>query len=1032
MKKISAFVLTLILALTFAQFPTFAAQNTITLFPEYPSELPRDYDYEVTVSNGTQTYSLPVYNATRQKNNYVSVKNTDSWRRFCEFSFTGEVTVSIKVKTKMSSYAVLPTSKGIASSCEDDVVSFKITEPSDLVFRINDDHNTILSIFAYPPETDVPNESDSNLIYFKAGLNNTDYNFSLDEYGQLTIPDGYEVYLEPGALVTARLKTVARQTEGIKIYGRGAFLDPRLNRYNDNTYMLYGSNGSNYEIRDVKFLDAHCFNLCFSNIDNLTIDNIKILSSEISSDGISIWGKGDGSSGGKLNNNLVVKNSYLYCNDNAFVITSANGLSVTNCTIGTGYAIIYPQGTVNNWTLDNIDVFRMGNFFRATMTVGDINNWNITASNIRAEDALTCSAFIRAVNQYGGNKNITFNNISLPALTTYEANLTTLGTTSLTANCNNVYINGVKLNSSYNGFKKGTVTGLTLNYGSTFNETLAGANTYNPKSASYVGDKTVTIGGYTLPFDEIGVINENGVNYLPAGHVLSYLGYEITQTATSLTAENANGKVVLKDSFADVYGFDSAKLTNYPILRNGKIMVSATLLEEVFGLTAEDNGTNIKINALLERNLLKNGGFENLNYSYFNTTYANTTDWAHYNFGNMNCETSTVRSGNCAMYLWAKNGGDRGVAQNISKAIQTYGAGTYRFEAYVKLGDYSHDNYTPATQIVFGMVSPAYQLASTAAFNSTITQTVTADTWTKFVHEITVTDPSSDGYDRALFFIGAQAPSSSNNCVAFYVDDAALYYTPAVSNADELKALTPPIVEGEVFDCWYDTKTSNPVTVDNISGKVNVMPKYKTLNGMTGTLATSNTDDKPVERGAEYTNSFYLQGAQARVGQSTETGLRFITVNNKTFENALKENYSGVKYGTLVAVKKYISGGLLNADTEKVSNVQALQIWRTTEETGTDYQKYTACVINIDKQNFKTDVVARPYFTYTDNSGIERIYYGGQYDANLYKIAKSAYNAVGSNGSYIESEQTRTQLWEKIISVIDGNIGDNDESLKFN
>ena len=84
---------------------------TLVQYPTYPDELPRDYDYEVSVTQGDKIINLPVYNASRQINSYHSEKNTDSYRRFCEFAFEGEVTVSVKVKKEMTSYAVLPSSK---------------------------------------------------------------------------------------------------------------------------------------------------------------------------------------------------------------------------------------------------------------------------------------------------------------------------------------------------------------------------------------------------------------------------------------------------------------------------------------------------------------------------------------------------------------------------------------------------------------------------------------------------------------------------------------------------------------------------------------------------------------------------------------------------------------------------------------------------------------------------------------------------------------------------------------------------------
>jgi hypothetical protein len=135
-QKTLSLIITLFLILTFFSFPTevFGAVASVSpnngelnIYPEYPQQLNRDYDYEVTVSAGGKTQTIPVYNPSRLKNSFNASKGTDSWRRFCEFAFEGEVTVSVKTKLKVSSYSVLPSSKGIESTFNTDTITFKLT-----------------------------------------------------------------------------------------------------------------------------------------------------------------------------------------------------------------------------------------------------------------------------------------------------------------------------------------------------------------------------------------------------------------------------------------------------------------------------------------------------------------------------------------------------------------------------------------------------------------------------------------------------------------------------------------------------------------------------------------------------------------------------------------------------------------------------------------------------------------------------------------------------------------------------------------
>ena len=722
--------------------------ETLVQYPTYPDELPRDYDYEVSVTQGDKTINLPVYNASRQINGYHGVKDTDSFRRFCEFAFDGEVTVSVKVKQKMSSYAILPSSKGIDSTYSDGVITFKMAKPDNILLRLNDDHNTILSILADPIETNRPKETDPNTIYFKAGLNNIsmasvrEFNLNLD--GVFKIPTGCTVYLEPGALVTARI-TIDSLSENVKITGRGSFLDPRLDRINGQpAYMLYTYDASKINVENVKFLDAHCFNLCFTRIRDLTLNNVRVLSSEISTDGLSLWGSTDGSTN---NDNILVDNCYFYNNDNVFVITSSNGLTVKNCTFGTRHAIFYPQGKVNDFNLENIDIFRMGDFFRGTMNMasdgGDVT-WNITGKDIRGEDALTVNSFIYMRDQLNGNKKIYFENISLPTISS-TSQIYVTNTTNANFECNNVFVNyGTKLNSK-NVLTAYGAEGVNLKFGANFDEKSAGVGTYAKavKKVSYEGAPTIKIGGYTLPFEAVGALDVEG--YIPAENVLKIINNKKDTTKFSKTV-------------------DGVKLISLDFLRNSHKL----------NVTVNDKGVAISTPDATGVNLLKNPGFENithdLSFEMQYNTYARSKDWTCFNFGEIHVtDKDKAKSGKSAIRVSYKGGAqDRGLMQYITPAIKTYGAGTYTFEAWVRLGPTEKAN----TNVRFGLVQSSWQLDG--AKNNLANVTLTSE-WTKITHTVKITDPNADGYDRAFFFIG-NTVSGVNN-LDFYIDDAALYFS---------------------------------------------------------------------------------------------------------------------------------------------------------------------------------------------------------------------------------------------------------------
>ncbi len=715
---------------------------TLVQYPTYPDELPRDYDYEVSVTQGDKTINLPVYNASRQINAYHSEKDTDSYRRFCEFAFEGEVTVSVKVKKEMTSYAVLPSSKGIDSTFDNGVITFKMTQPDNLLIRLNDDHNTILSIFGEAIEKDAPTELTPNVIYFKAGLNNLSItspkSFDLNERGVFTIPSGYTVYLEPGALVTARL-TIEQNAQNVKIMGAGSFLDPRLDRVEVTpSYMVYGYNVDNVAIENVKFLDAHCFNLCFCGIDTINIKGVKLLSSEISSDGITFW-----ANSGKLNENLVIEDCYLYVNDNATVVTGAESLVFRNCTFGTKHGIFNPHGEVHDYNLENINVFRMGDFFRSYVSSADLPDavWNVTGKNIYAEDALVGNSFILLQNQFNGKKTIKFENISLPNFSN-KNDVYIINTTNLDFTCDNMFIrNGTKLDSSAVLTQSGT-EGTKFTFGTSFDENSAQAGSYKKavKKVNYKGEPTIKVGGYTLPFDAKGALDVEG--YIPAQNVLKAI----------------NNK---KDTTKFVKEVDGVKMLSLDFLRNSHNLT----------VNVNDNGVEISAPAVDGVNLLKNGGFENISHTeFFNLQtmgFSKTRDWTCFAFGELFEEKSIVKSGKSSIRV--KRGTDNansGIAQYVGSIIKTYGAGTYTFTAYVKLGSTQNASDT----LKFGLAQANYSIDVNG---NNLTSVKITNEWTKITHTVKITDPNANGIDHS-FFVAAQGLSGKN--LDFYIDDVALYF----------------------------------------------------------------------------------------------------------------------------------------------------------------------------------------------------------------------------------------------------------------
>ncbi|MBE6530459.1 MAG: hypothetical protein E7680_07715, partial [Ruminococcaceae bacterium] len=494
--------------------------SVLTKYPDYPSCIAQDGLYSVSVAQGSKNQSLKVYNQTAGYSMYDSNNSSsrslgvmDSNRRFCEFAFAFEkVTVNIKVNKKFTSYVVSPTSKGFATSYSNGTISVTLDKPTQFVVILDDDYKTALAVFADAPETDIPTKGASNVVYVEGD-------------SVITAPDGLvsyvgtnntvmvvhkrntKIYLAPGAVLKKRI-FISRVDQGdnsgygSKIYGRGAILDPNsdysISDPRDWTSLTltdcYDDSGSTksyaamkavvnvysygFRMEDVKVLDARNFNVLVAQESGNGINNVKLLSTEMSTDGFMITG------------NHKVTNCFVYNGDNALVMTggSLTGHYYENITIGTTCAAVYPQYGFNG-TLKDIYVFRADDNL---INVHEDNSGAMTM-NIDGLDAIDCvkTPLIFADDGSNGSDTKTFN------ITNLVTRYTTGSKTSFTAgtyasqynamesgssgyifNFTNLYVGGhrigpdndgssIKVGSAYHGANTtggNTTSGMTLNF----------------------------------------------------------------------------------------------------------------------------------------------------------------------------------------------------------------------------------------------------------------------------------------------------------------------------------------------------------------------------------------------------------------------------------------------------------------------------------------------------------------------------------------------------------------------------------------
>ncbi len=323
----------------------FYAQKNLTIYPEFPERIGRDYMYSVSVTQGDKTATLPVYNHCQDEPHYIRDNvGGDNYRRFSIFAFSGEqVKVDVKVGCDFESYCVMPSAKGLKSEFKDGVISVYLNKPEYFMIRLDDDTNTILSILADYPEypLDVPSKNDPNVTWISGVVEPESGITILSE-------DNKTLYIEPGAVLFSRVKL---EGANCKILGRGAIVDPFENFYKFNStgqteskgVKLAQLTGQNGLFDGPVLLDAHCYN--FNVGGGSVVRNAKALSVMITSDGLQIWSNG------------LAERCFVHVGDNGIVFSGSN-VQARDITIGTTCGALFPQGGTSNCKLENIYVFR--------------------------------------------------------------------------------------------------------------------------------------------------------------------------------------------------------------------------------------------------------------------------------------------------------------------------------------------------------------------------------------------------------------------------------------------------------------------------------------------------------------------------------------------------------------------------------------------------------------------------------------------------------------------------------------------------
>lgn len=214
---------------------------------------------------------------------------------FVIFDLAGPAEVVVRPREAFKSAQVLPPRAGIAPILEGGTIRFKMDRPQYLTVILDGDDRRVLHLFVAAPQVDIPRPDDPNVIYFGPGVH---------EITELAPRSGQTVYIAGGAVVRAGLAPgetgvwneqwkvnfikgaviSIKDVKGVTVRGRGVLDCERIPHPGRPTITLHGA--SDIRLEGVTLRDAANWNIPLGRSKGVTVEDLRIISGRLNSDGI--------------------------------------------------------------------------------------------------------------------------------------------------------------------------------------------------------------------------------------------------------------------------------------------------------------------------------------------------------------------------------------------------------------------------------------------------------------------------------------------------------------------------------------------------------------------------------------------------------------------------------------------------------------------------------------------------------------------------------------------------------------------------
>lgn len=235
------------------------------------------------------TYLVKVANVVNNKSIF---ENTS----ISYFDFSGEVEVSLTyTKGRINEARIRPLSYGIIPKITENTITFSLKRQRNISVEVNGDIFHNLQLFANPIESFKPSPSDANVIYYGPGIH---------KIGTVKVSSNKTVYIAGGAIVQGQL--LISNVENVRVIGHGILTQlSDLNDLEEKSPPL-SSKGVHSERNDELTINSskkieidgliilpHKYSILVGDSKDVSINNIKSISSEGNADGIDVFCSSD-------------------------------------------------------------------------------------------------------------------------------------------------------------------------------------------------------------------------------------------------------------------------------------------------------------------------------------------------------------------------------------------------------------------------------------------------------------------------------------------------------------------------------------------------------------------------------------------------------------------------------------------------------------------------------------------------------------------------------------------------------------------